>query len=194
MNTPELYSERLHLRRFCEQDVDAVLQIYKDGEVNTFLPMFPLITQAEAAAYLQEHYLQSYERATGYRYAICLREDDIPIGYVHVADDDSYDVGYALRKEYWHQGIIRESMHLVIQQLQKDGIPYITATHDINNPRSGEVMKAIGMSYQYSYEEQWQPKNISVIFRMYQLNLQEENAPVYRKYWEMYKHHFIEEL
>lgn len=194
MNTPELYSERLHLRRFCEQDVDAVLQIYRDEEVNTFLPMFPLATQAEAAAYLQEHYLQSYERATGYRYALCLREDDIPIGYVHVADDDSYDIGYALRKEYWHQGIIREAMHLVIQQLQKDGIPYITATHDINNPRSGEVMKAMGMSYQYSYEEQWQPKNIPVIFRMYQLNLQEENIPVYRKYWEMYKHHFIEEV
>lgn len=27
------------------------------------------------------------------------------------------------------------------------------------------------MSYQYSYEELWQPKNFPVTFRMYQLNL-----------------------
>ena len=45
-----------------------------------------------------------------------------------------------------------------LEQLKKDGIPYITATHDINNPRSGRVMKRLGMKYQYSYEEQWQPK------------------------------------
>ena len=48
---------------------------------------------------------------------------------------------------------------------------YITATHDVNNPRSGRVMQAIGMRYCYSYEELWQPKNFPVIFRMYQLNL-----------------------
>ena len=46
---------------------------------------------------------------------------------------------------------------------------YITATHDRNNPRSGEVMKKIGMTYRYSYEEQWQPKDKLVVFRMYQL-------------------------
>lgn len=192
MNSPDLYSERLHLRKFCEQDEEAVFHIYRDEEVNRFLPMFPLTTQVQARTYLQEHYLKSYEQVMGYRYAICLRKDDIPIGYVHVSDDDSYDVGYALCKEYWHQGIVREAVLLVVQQLKRDGIPYITATHDINNPRSGEVMKAIGMRYQYSYEELWQPKNIPVIFRMYQLNLQEEDAPVYRKYWGMYEHHFIE--
>ena len=46
----------------------------------------------------------------------------------------------------------------------KDGVPYITATHDKNNPRSGGVMKQLGMKYQYSYEEQWQPKNIPVSY------------------------------
>lgn len=194
MNTPDLYSERLHLRKFCEQDAEAVFHIYRDEEVNKFLPMFPLITQAQAHTYLQEYYLQSYKQTKGYRYAICLRKDDIAIGYVHVGDEDSYDVGYGLRKEYWHQGIVREAVSLVVQQLKRDGIPYITATHDVNNQRSGEVMKAIGMRYQYSYEELWQPKNIVVTFRMYQLNLQEEAFPVYRKYWEMYEHHFIEEL
>ena len=76
----------------------------------------------------------------------------------------------------------------------KDGVPYITATHDKNNPRSSGVMKQLGMKYQYSYEEQWQPKNIPVTFRMYQLNFDGENDRVYKKYWEQYPVHFIEDL
>ena len=55
-------------------------------------------------------------------------------------------------------------------------------------------MKNLGMIYQYSYEEQWQPKNIPVTFRMYQLNFDGENDRVYKKYWEQYPVHFIEDL
>ena len=59
----------------------------------------------------------------------------------------------------------------MIDILKQANIPYITATHDVNNPRSGKVMQAVGMEYKYSYEELWQPKNFLVTFRMYQLNL-----------------------
>lgn len=76
--------------------------------------------------------------------------------------------------------------------LKADGVPYITATHDRNNPASGGVMRRLGMRYCYSYEEQWQPKNIPVVFRMYQLNLDGQEGRVYRGYWEQYERHFIE--
>lgn len=76
--------------------------------------------------------------------------------------------------------------------LRADGFPYITATHDINNPRSGNVMRQLGMQYRYSYEEQWQPKKLLVTFRMYLLNLNCDENWVYRKYWEASKVHFVE--
>jgi RimJ/RimL family protein N-acetyltransferase len=76
--------------------------------------------------------------------------------------------------------------------LKKYGVPYITATHDVNNPRSGNVMKNIGMTYCYSYEEQWQPKNILVTFRMYQLNFDEQSDRVYKKYWANSSVRFVE--
>ena len=79
----------------------------------------------------------------------------------------------------------------MVEQLRRDSIPYITATHDVNNPRSGAVMQKLGMKYQYSYREQWQPKNFPVVFRMYQLNLDGKDR-VYRAYWEQYPH-FVEE-
>lgn len=76
--------------------------------------------------------------------------------------------------------------------MKKDGIPYITATHDVNNPRSGRVMKRLGMDYQYSYEEQWQPKDFLVLFRMYQLNLDGNNNRIYKEYWNNSTVHFVE--
>lgn len=80
----------------------------------------------------------------------------------------------------------------MIHFLKEEGFPYITATHDRNNPHSGMVMKHIGMKYCYSYKEQWQPKNIPVFFRMYQLNFDHQKDRLYQKYWNLYGEHFIE--
>ena len=61
--------------------------------------------------------------------------------------EEHHDFGYGLRKEFWRRGIVTEAGKAVIEQAQKDGLPYITATHDRNNPRSGGVMQNVGMSY-----------------------------------------------
>lgn len=191
-NTPRIETERLILRKFTANDLDALFHIYADQQANTFLPWFPVKNPEEARILLEERYLKSYRESRGYRYAICLKQDDIPIGYVHVDMDESNDFGYGLRTEFWHQGIVTEACQAVILQLRKDHIPFITATHDVNNPRSGEVMKKLGMNYQYSYEEQWQPKDLPVIFRLYQLNLDGKDHGIYRKYWENSTVHFVE--
>ncbi|MBC8528382.1 GNAT family N-acetyltransferase [Christensenellaceae bacterium NSJ-44] len=194
MNTPTLETERLILRKFTREDFPALFAIYSDEEVNTYLPWYPLKSIDEAAAFFEERYAPDYAQPTGYRYAICLNSDNIPIGYIHVSTQDHHDLGYGLRKEFWHQGIVSEAGKAVVQRVKKDGLPYITATHDVNNPRSGSVMKALGMRYQYTYEELWQPKNFLVTFRMYQLNFDGNDTFVYKKYWDMYANHFIETL
>lgn len=193
MNTPRIETDRLILRRFTKDDIAALYEIHRDGEVNRFLPWFPLRSMEEAAAFFQKRFAGNYAKAQGYHYAVCLKTDDVPIGYVNVGMDDSHDLGYGLRKEFWHKGMITEAGKAVVEQLEKDGIPYITATHDVNNPRSGNVMKRLGMQYRYSYEEQWMPKNIPVTFRMYQLNLDGQSSRVYQKYWNESSVHFIEE-
>lgn len=73
-------------------------------------------------------------------------------------------------------------------------MPYVTATHDRDNPRSGQVLPRLGMQYCYSYHEQWQPKNLSVVFRLYQLNFSAPEDFVYRGYWERYAEHGVEGL
>lgn len=191
-NTPLLQTERLILRKFTEEDLETLYEIYSDVEVNRFLPWFPVRTMEEARTVFEERYASKYAQAQAYAYAVCLKRDNRPIGYVKVDMEEHHDFGYGLRKEFWHQGIITEAGRAVIHQVRTDKLPYITATHDRDNPRSGGVMRNVGMKYQYSYEEQWQPKDILVTFRLYQLNLDGNERRVYRKYWDTSRVHFVE--
>ncbi len=192
-NTPTIETERLILRKFTSTDDTALLELLQDEEVNTFLPWFPLKTREEARRFLQERFLAYYDKPSAYRYAICLREDDAPIGYVWLSDGDSHDFGYGLKKAFWHQGLVTEASKAVVDRIEKAGYPYITATHNRNNPRSGEVMKKLGMTYRYSYVEQWQPKDVPVTFRMYQRNFTGGEDETYRQYWNQYAVHFVED-
>ncbi len=194
MNTPTLETERLILRKFTKKDLEALFLILKDETANRFLPWFPLKSPDEAKDFFEKRYASKYLLPQGYDYAICLKENNFPIGYIHVGMEESHDLGYGLRRDFWNRGIATEAAKAVIEQVKKDGLPYITATHDRNNPGSGRVMQKVGMTYCYSYEEQWQPKNFPVIFRMYQLNFAGSKDFVYQKYWNIYPNHFIEEL
>ena len=185
-------TDRLILRHFTRDDVDALFALLSDEEVNTFLPMFPLKDTGEAEKYLWD--IEDWIQRGGFYDAICLKSDDVPVGCIHVSGDDSHDLGYSLRKEFWRKGITTEACRAVVDMLKRTDIPYVTATHDVNNPRSGHVMRAIGMKYCYSYEELWQPKNFRVTFRMYQLNFDGRQDRIYLKYWDKYPVHFVEEV
>ena len=193
-NTPTLETERLILRKFTEEDMEALFLILKDEEVNRFLPWYPMKNLEETKAFYAERYAAKYAQPQAYAYAICLKSDNVPIGYIKVDMEEHHDFGYGLRKEFWHKGIVTEAGKAVIEQVKKDGLPYITATHDRNNPRSGGVMQNVGMKYRYSYEEQWQPKDFPVIFRMYQLNFDGRDDFVYKKYWNLHENHFVEDV
>lgn len=193
-NTPALETDRLILRRFTDADLEHLFSILSDEEVNKFLPWFPVKTLQETKIFYEQRFAEVYNRQRGYQYAVCLKSDNIPIGYIKVDMDVGHDFGYALRKEFWHRGIVSEAGKVLVEKVKADGIPYITATHDVNNPRSGNVMKAVGMQYKYSYKERWQPKDIDVIFRMYQLNFDGDAERVYKKYWDLYEEHFVEKI
>ena len=178
-------TERLILREFREEDLDALFLILSDEEANRFLPWYSVRSAEETRKFWEEKF------SSPLSYAICLKPDDYPIGYINAAAEEPHDFGYCLRKEYWHKGITTEAGKAVIEQL-RNKLPYITATHDRNNPRSGEVMQRLGMKYLYSYQELWQPKNMEVVFRLYQLNLDGNEDRVCMKYWEQSRVRFIE--
>lgn len=191
MNTPEIETEHLRLRKFTHDDIPALLEILQNREVNRFLPWFPLESMKDAQLFFETRYLSVYEQPNGYAYAVCLKANDTPVGYINADSSPSHDLGYGLRKEYWNRGIITEAGKALVNQIRKDGIfPFLTATHDVNNTASGKVMEKLGMTYMYSYEELWQPKNFKVTFRMYQINF-DPSQGVYMKYWNESETHYI---
>lgn len=193
-NTPRLETERLILRKLEEtpDDFNAMFAILSDREANTFLPWYPAENLDDVRQHVRERYFDQYAAPSGYRYVICLKSDNIPVGYVGMSNDDSRDFGYGLRSDFQHRGIATEAARAVVERIRNAGYSYITATHDVNNPRSGEVMKKLGMKYCYSYVEHWIPKDITTTFRMYQLNFDGSPDRVYKAYWEKYPEHFIE--
>lgn len=61
----------------------------------------------------------------------------------------------------------------------------------MNTPRSGQVMRRLGMRCAYSYEELVRPKNQRVTFRLYQLDLNGVH-PDCRGCWDARPVHFVE--
>ena len=60
MNTPVLKTERLILRKFTEQDIEALFLILQDKEVNQFLPWYPLKDIDEAKRFYKERYAEEF--------------------------------------------------------------------------------------------------------------------------------------
>ena len=186
---PELQTPRLCLRPFARTDADAMFRLLRDREVNRFLPWFPARTRAEAEEMLRARFLEG----PGAHYALCLREESAPIGYVNLAPGPAYDLGYGLDRAHWRQGLISEAAAAVLAEARRAGVPFVTATHDVHNPASGAAMRKIGMTYRYSYVERWQPKDISVTFRLYQIDFA-PGIPTFSAYWERYPDHFVEAI
>lgn len=182
-----IQTRRLTLRKFSAEDAKPLFPFFADDKTNTFLPWFPARTVAGARA-LVRRFIEEDAGGIAVHRAICLAGE--PIGYIHADCGESHDLGYALRRDLWGRGFATEAGFAFIDALKRVGFPFVTATHDINNPASGAVMKKLGFSYRYSYREQWQPKDISVVFRMYQLDFG-GSAETYLGYWDKHPEHWV---
>lgn len=186
----KLETKRLIIRNFTdsETDLSAIYNIFSDPVVNKFLPWFPVKNIAEAKSFYQKQILDNE-----YLLAICLKTDNIPIGYLSLDNGEAHDLGYGLLREFWRQGITSEAVGEFIKYLKTMDFQFITATHDIENKFSGAVMKKSGFTYRYSYREQWMPKNKEVIFRMYQMDFV-ENVETYKGYADKQQNYLIEDF
>ena len=186
-----LRTKRLLLREFTAEDEPALFYLLRDERANTFLPWYPARNVADAETFLRSRFLPENN---AFRAAICLQNDDSLIGYACVSPEEAHDFGYGLRSDQWGKGYATEACTAVVRELSSSRrYPFITATHDVLNPQSGRVMQKIGMTYRYSYKELWQPKNIPVVFRMYQLDFA-DGAETYLGYRDTFPQHWIEKL
>ncbi|MBR7798314.1 GNAT family N-acetyltransferase [Agaribacter marinus] len=174
LNTPTIETDRLKLRKFSDDDLYDMFEIYHDEEVNKFLPWFPFQSIEETKEYLYNTIYKEYDQRIAYHYAIEEKANHKVIGYIGISKIDeekgSAELGYGLLKTYWGKGIATEASKALLKRLKQDGFKSIFATNDVNNIGSGRVLEKSGMTYQYSYDERWQPKNNTVTFKLHRID------------------------
>ena len=151
--TQTIETPRLILRRFREDDAPAVYRNWtSDPEVTRYLT-WPVHSDEAVTGRILSYWISSYRLPSYFNWAIVLRETGEPVGNISVVRTDSRtasaEVGYCLGRAWWHQGIMSEALAGVISFLFREtGAVRISAWHDVENVRSGEVMKRCGMSYE----------------------------------------------
>lgn len=111
-------TERLILRRFTENDVEAMFRNWEgDPKVTEFLRWKTAANLKDAENVLLE-WIRDYEKADFYQWAIVLKELEEPIGTISVVDKneqlDIVHIGYCIGSKWWHQGITSEAFKAII--------------------------------------------------------------------------------
>lgn len=148
--TKVLKTDRLILRPFRISDAQKMYDNWaSDPEVTKFLT-WPTHASAEVTANLLAYWCNQYEKEDYYQWAICLKENDEPIGSMAIVDGDfrvgRAEIGYCISRKWWGKGITAEALQAAIDYLFGDvGMNRIEARHDVNNPNSGKVMQKCGL-------------------------------------------------
>jgi [ribosomal protein S5]-alanine N-acetyltransferase len=173
INTPTLETQRLLLRKAVKQDREAFLEIFKDDTIHRYRPWFPLTTIKEASQYLESYILPVYERDIAYYYVLEEKTSKKVIGFISL--DGLYpgrgigEFNAGMIYEYRGKGYLKEAANALLHMAKENGFTKISAIHDKENVKSGEIIKDLGLSYRYSFDERKPHLKKTVTFQYYEI-------------------------
>ena len=147
-SSPDLYTRRLHLRRYRPEDYRAMYDNWaSDPEVTRFVS-WGTHASPETTRALMEMWVEGYASPTVYRWGI--EKDGELIGDISLVrwreEEESCEIGYCLCRRFWGQGLMTEALNRVIAFLfETVGFHRIMLCHDVQNPASGRVMQKCGL-------------------------------------------------
>ena len=153
LGTQKIEAPRLLLRRFTIEDAQPMFDNWaSDPEVTKFLT-WPAHGSVEVSQWVVNDWISHYEEDTFYQWAIVPKELDQPIGSISVVsrndEAELVHIGYCIGKNWWHRGIMTETLQAVIDFFFGEvGVNRVETRHDPNNPNSGAVMRKCGMKYE----------------------------------------------
>jgi RimJ/RimL family protein N-acetyltransferase len=146
-----LTSERLVLRRFRPEDLDAFVAYRSDPEIARYQSWEAPYPPGQARQFLQE--LATIHPDTPgewFQFAVALRTTDRLIGdcAAHVPADDTRqaEIGFTLAPEHHGHGYATEAVRRLLHYLLIErGKHRVSATCDDRNTRSAAVLERVGM-------------------------------------------------
>ena len=144
-----IYTKRLVLRPYREEDLDAVHSYLSDKEVTRYMILGPFTNQEETKAYLDKIINQVYlaHPLLTYEYAVEYQGQLIGGVSIEVNDDQNEaELGWVLHPGYQRKGLMSEAaMAIKMYAIEILKIPYVYARCDGKNIPSQRLMRKIGL-------------------------------------------------
>lgn len=143
---PQLLSKRMVLRQATDQDLDAIFFLRSDAEMIKYINRRKATSNKEAEAFLEKTHAETVLNKS-ILWAISLPRDPAMVGYISLwnfSDDlKMAEVGYVLRPEFQHQGIMSEALQMVLKfGFEELSFATIEAfTHRRNEPSKDMLLK-----------------------------------------------------
>jgi [ribosomal protein S5]-alanine N-acetyltransferase len=152
-----LKTDRLILRAFKLSDAKIVQQKVGDKAIaDTTLNIPYPYPDGLAEEWISSHQ-SKFESGEVITYAITLKDNDEIIGVIGLKVEKKFnhaELGYWIDKNLWGNGYCTEAARAVVEYgFNKFGFHKIYAEHIARNPRSGKVMKKLGMKKEGLFKE-----------------------------------------
>ncbi|MBR3104188.1 MAG: GNAT family N-acetyltransferase [Lachnospiraceae bacterium] len=151
-----LETERLFFRRWEENDAEILYQEASNPEVGPPAGWQPHKSVEESLEIIRS-VLNGPEA-----YAICRKEDGMPIGSIELRlkdktdltdKDDECELGYWLARPFWGQGIMPEAAAEMLRHAFEDlGMTKVWCGYYDGNTKSRRVQEKCGFTYQWTTE------------------------------------------
>lgn len=144
-----LETERLRLRPFARDDVDALHVQWTEPAVLRYLWDGRVMERDDVAAIVEESIASFAARKIGF-WTIEERAAASLVGFAGLramAGTTDVELYYGLASTWWHRGLATEASHAVLRYGFSTGFERIYIRTDGPNSRSVEVMKRLGAEY-----------------------------------------------
>ncbi len=157
-----LETERLILRRFTQEDEDALVALDGDPEVMRYITGGPPTPREEIRNDVLPAFLGYYDRPDGYGFWAAIARDGAEfLGWFHLRPlpEDPPDVpelGYRLRRSAWGKGYASEGARALVDKAFSDlGARRVIASTMAVNVASRRVMEKAGMVLVRTFHADW---------------------------------------
>lgn len=178
---PRLETERLLLRGLTLEDIPDIFEYASDPQVAEYTSWAAHRTLEDSEAFVRWAIESSANPdANGWTWGITFKQTGKLIGTIGigwVARHYRAEIGYAIGKPYWNQGLVTEAAYTLIKLgFERMGLNRIEARCNPENIGSARVMEKIGMRFEGILREQVYFKEKFEDLKMYSILRREYEA------------------
>ena len=115
---PVLYTNRLILKAFSQNDAMSLAEMRSNSRVNEFLDRADTMSLEDANIFI-ENRIKDAERNESIMWAIHFKQQSKMLGSICfwniVAEKDKAEIGYEMHPDYYGKGIMHEAMQAIIE-------------------------------------------------------------------------------